>query len=148
MNTRIALAAGVLIATAIGTASCGGSSSGSGSTGAVASASVAVNPASPTAATSPTAAASATGGTSTSQTRAVTIQNFAFAPKALTVPVGTRVTWTNKDTATHTVTATNHAFDSNDLQTGKSFSYTFTKAGTYSYLCEIHPYMTAQVIVQ
>lgn len=142
MNTRIALAAGVLIATAIGTASCGSSSSGSGSTGAVASASVAVNPA------SPTAAASATGGTSTSQTRAVTIQNFAFAPKALTVPVGTRVTWTNKDTATHTVTATNHAFDSNDLQTGKSFSYTFTKAGTYSYLCEIHPYMTAQVIVQ
>ncbi|MGF7234165.1 MAG: cupredoxin domain-containing protein [Frankia sp.] len=143
MNTRRALSAAVLIAAAIGTTGCGSSSgSGTPSNGGVASASVTIN------ASGPSATVSAGADTNTAKTRAVTIQNFAFAPKILTVPVGTTVTWTNRDTVTHTVTATNNAFNSHDLQTGKSFSFTFAKAGTYNYMCQIHPYMTAQVIVQ
>jgi plastocyanin len=79
---------------------------------------------------------------------AVTIKDFAFDPPQLEVAVGATVTWTNQDGATHTVTGDNGEFDSGNLDTGKSFSFTFTTAGTYSYHCEIHPYMTATVVVK
>ncbi len=78
----------------------------------------------------------------------VTIQNFQFAPDALTVPVGTTVTWTNRDEDTHTVTEANKRFSSKVLDPGQAFSYTFTAPGTYSYHCAIHPNMTATVIVK
>ncbi|HZC04504.1 MAG TPA: cupredoxin family copper-binding protein [Ktedonobacterales bacterium] len=78
----------------------------------------------------------------------VTIQNFAFQPANLQVKVGTTVTWTNQDTAPHTVTFRDSALTSSALlQKGQSFSYTFTKVGTFSYYCQVHPYMTAQVVV-
>lgn len=79
----------------------------------------------------------------------VAIKNFAFAPAALIVKVGTKVTWTNEDTDAHTVTSQNNTgvLNSPALNTGQSFSYTFTKPGTYSYLCTIHPFMTATVTV-
>lgn len=79
----------------------------------------------------------------------VMIQNFAFAPAALVVKVGTTVTWTNRDTDAHTVTSQGNGgpLNSSALSTGQSFSYTFTKPGTYSYLCTIHPFMTATVTV-
>ena len=64
---------------------------------------------------------------------AVKIDNFVFGPKTITVPVGTTVTWTNSDDIPHT---------------DENFSYTFTKAGTYSYFCSIHPKMTGQVVVK
>jgi plastocyanin len=78
----------------------------------------------------------------------VTIQNFQFAPAALTVPAGTTVTWTNRDDDTHTVTEANKRFASKVLDPGQSFSYTFSAPGTYSYHCAIHPHMTATVIVK
>jgi plastocyanin len=78
----------------------------------------------------------------------ITIQNFAFSPATLTVPVGTTVTWTNKDSAGHTVTSDTGAWsDSGTLDTGKSFSFTFKKAGKFTYHCAIHPSMTATIIV-
>jgi amicyanin len=79
----------------------------------------------------------------------VTIQNFAFSPQALKVKVGTTVTWTNRDTDAHTVTSQNNSgpLGSAALATGQSYSYTFTKPGTYNYLCTIHPFMTATVTV-
>ena len=80
----------------------------------------------------------------------VMIQNFAFAPAALVVKVGTTVTWTNRDTDAHTVTSqggNGGPLASAALSTGQSYSYTFTKPGTYSYLCTIHPFMTATVTV-
>jgi plastocyanin len=79
----------------------------------------------------------------------VAIKNFAFAPAALTVPAGTKVTWTNEDSDAHTVTSQGSGgpLNSQAMNTGATFSYTFTKAGTYEYLCAIHPFMTATVTV-
>ncbi len=78
----------------------------------------------------------------------VKIDNFSFGPSALTVPVGTTVTWTNRDDIPHTVVSTDGAFKSKVLDTDDKFSFTFSKAGTYPYFCSIHPKMTAKVIVQ
>ncbi|HZC04506.1 MAG TPA: cupredoxin family copper-binding protein, partial [Ktedonobacterales bacterium] len=78
----------------------------------------------------------------------VTIQNFAFQPANLQVKVGTTVTWTNQDTAPHTVTFRDSSLTSSALlQKGQSFSYTFTKVGTFSYYCDVHEAMTGQVTV-
>jgi plastocyanin len=78
---------------------------------------------------------------------AVTIANFAFSPAAVVVPVGTTVTWTNKDVEQHTVTARDKSFDSDVVAGDKSFSFTFAKAGTYDYFCQIHPNMAGRVVV-
>jgi plastocyanin len=80
---------------------------------------------------------------------AVAIKGFAFSPAALTVKVGTTVTWTNADGDAHTVTSQDPGgpLQSAALATGQSYSYTFTKPGTYAYLCTIHPFMTATVTV-
>ena len=78
----------------------------------------------------------------------VKIDNFVFGPQTLTVPVGATVTWTNKDDIPHTSVSTGGVFKSKVLDTDEKFSYTFTKAGTYSYFCTIHPKMTGKVVVQ
>lgn len=77
----------------------------------------------------------------------VTIKNFGFAPAAVTVPVGTTVTWTNTDEEPHTVSATSGPFHSTALNTGATYRYTFTKPGQYHYLCTIHPFMRGTVVV-
>jgi len=78
----------------------------------------------------------------------VKIDNFTFGPATVTIPVGTTVTWTNKDDIPHTVVSTEGAFKSKVLDTDEKFSFTFSKAGSYPYFCSIHPKMTAKVIVQ
>ena len=79
---------------------------------------------------------------------AVTIQSFAFQPANLHVTVGTTVTWTNNDTAPHTITFRDSSLKSSGLlQKGDTYSYTFTKAGTFSYYCDVHSYMVGQVTV-
>jgi plastocyanin len=79
---------------------------------------------------------------------AVKIDNFVFGPQTLTVPVGTTVTWTNSDDIPHTAVSTDGVFKSKVMDTDEKFSYTFTKAGTYSYYCTIHPKMTGKIVVQ
>ena len=79
---------------------------------------------------------------------AVSIANFSFQPATLTVPVGTTVTWTNNDSAGHTVTADDGSFSSDTLGSGATFSQTFATAGTFAYHCKIHPSMTATVTVR
>jgi len=81
-------------------------------------------------------------------TMEVKIDNFSFGPVELTVPVGTTVTWTNRDDIPHTVVSTDKVFKSKVLDTDEKFSYTFSKAGTYPYFCSIHPKMTGKVIAQ
>jgi plastocyanin len=81
-------------------------------------------------------------------TNAVKIDNFVFGPQTITVPVGTTVTWTNSDDIPHTAVSTDGVFKSKVMDTDEKFSYTFTKAGTYSYFCSIHPKMTGQVVVK
>jgi len=78
----------------------------------------------------------------------VNIFNYKFDAETITVPVGTTVTWTNKDEIPHTVASADKSFkDSPGLDTGDSYSYTFTKAGTYSYYCTLHPFMKGKVVV-
>jgi plastocyanin len=78
----------------------------------------------------------------------VKIDNFSFGPATLTVAPGTTVTWANRDDIPHTVVSTDSVFKSKVLDTDEKFSFTFTKAGTYSYFCSIHPKMTANVVVK
>jgi len=77
----------------------------------------------------------------------VTISDFKFAPKSITVNVGDTVTWTNKGPAAHTATAKNGSFDTGLLQKGESGSATFDKAGTFAYICTPHPFMKGMVKV-
>jgi amicyanin len=79
---------------------------------------------------------------------AVQIVAFGFSPAELTIAVGDTVTWTNLDPVAHTATSTSGAFDSGDLVLNDSFSFTFTAAGTYDYLCTPHPEMTGRIVVQ
>ena len=78
----------------------------------------------------------------------IVIQNFAFEPSTLTVKVGTKVTWVNRDDEPHTATATDKRFSSKALENGDRFSTEFTQPGTYKYYCALHPKMTGQVIVK
>ncbi|MFC9549740.1 cupredoxin family copper-binding protein [Rhodococcus sp. NPDC056960] len=78
---------------------------------------------------------------------AVDIDNFAFAPAALTVPVGATVTWTNKDEEPHTVASGDGSFHSPGMGTDATYSFTFNKAGSFDYICSIHPFMHATVVV-
>jgi plastocyanin len=78
----------------------------------------------------------------------VKIDNFSFGPDTLTVPVGTTVTWTNRDDIPHNVVSTDGVFKSKVRDTDEKFSYTFAKAGTYPYYCSVHPKMTGKIVVQ
>ena len=81
-------------------------------------------------------------------TAEVKIDNFSFGPETLTVPVGTTVTWTNRDDIPHTVVSTDGVFRSKVRDTDEKFSYTFDKTGTYPYYRSVHPKMTGKVVVQ
>lgn len=77
----------------------------------------------------------------------VGIDNFTFNPKMVTVKAGDTVTWTNKDDIPHTV-ADPGAFKSKALDTGDSFSFTFTTPGSFDYFCSLHPHMTGRIVVE
>lgn len=82
-------------------------------------------------------------------TKSVEAMGYKFSPASLTISVGDTVTWTNHDTAPHNIVVTDgpEKFTSPTLQTGQTFSHTFTQAGTYSYYCSIHPDMKATITV-
>jgi amicyanin len=89
-------------------------------------------------------------GRASAATYQVTMQGYAFSPATLSVPAGSTVTWTNRDTAPHDVKTTSApaAFHSPMLNKGGSWSFTFTTPGTYGYYCTVHPNMTARIVVQ
>jgi plastocyanin len=80
----------------------------------------------------------------------VAMKGYAFAPASLSVPAGSTVTWTNYDTAPHDVKTTSGplAIHSPMLNKGESWSFTFTTAGSYGYVCTVHPDMTAGITVR
>ena len=78
----------------------------------------------------------------------ITIDNFTFTPKELTVPVGTTVKWLNHDDIPHTIVEKKTTFRSKALDTDDSYSFTFTSVGTFDYFCGLHPHMVGQVIVK
>jgi plastocyanin len=90
----------------------------------------------------------ASSGSSNGNAVSVDIKNFSFGDP-LTVSVGTTVTWTNQDTAPHTVTQSGgNGFQSGKIDPGASFSYTFKEAGTFDYYCEYHANMKSTVTVK
>jgi plastocyanin len=77
----------------------------------------------------------------------ITIQNFKFSPALLTVRAGQTIEVVNMDSAAHTITADDGSFDSGTLEKGQHYTFTIAKAGTYSYICDIHQYMTGTIKV-
>ena len=86
--------------------------------------------------------------TSTGSAPVVHLKDFAFQPATLTISAGQRVTFQNDDDEAHTVTATDKSFDSAGLDSGRTWSHTFEKPGTYTYFCVLHPYMKGKIIVK
>jgi plastocyanin len=70
----------------------------------------------------------------------ITIDNFTFNPKGLTVKTGTTITWSNKDDIPHGIASTNNAF--------KKSKALDTAPGTYQYFCYLHPRMTGTIVVE
>ena len=98
-----------------------------------------------------TTAASATtttiGGSGSTPVQ-VAMKNTSFDPATVTIKVGDTVTWTNQDSARHDVIADNGEFESGLFGKDGTFSFTFTKTGTYPYHCSVHSGMTGTVVVE
>ncbi|MGZ4754693.1 MAG: cupredoxin domain-containing protein [Acidimicrobiia bacterium] len=78
----------------------------------------------------------------------IVIKNFAFHPQRLTVPKGTLVEVTNRDAATHTLSARNGSFDTGNLDGGKTATIALNRSGIFSYHCQIHGNMTGTLVVK
>ena len=107
--------------------------------------------ASPTVSPSPSAVATREASPQASpgaEACTIDIRDFAYHPAQTEIAVGTTVTWTNSDTVPHTATATDRTFDSGILDPGKSYSFTFEKAGTFDYACLVHPQMKGTIVVR
>ena len=77
----------------------------------------------------------------------VAIRNYAYAPAALTVRVGTKVTFTNFDNTAHTSTADTGSFDTGTIRPGRAATLTFAKPGTFTYHCAFHAFMVGRITV-
>jgi plastocyanin len=77
----------------------------------------------------------------------VTVADYQFTPGSTTIHVGDTITWTNNGPSAHTATAHNGSFNTGVLQKGQSASHTFTQPGTYTYYCQIHPFMHGTIVV-
>jgi plastocyanin len=97
---------------------------------------------------SPTTVAPVTTTTTVPKLARLAIRNFAFLPSPLIISAGTTVAVTNDDTVAHTWTSDTGLFNSGDIAPGSSYRFTFTKPGTYSYHCSIHPFMTGTITVE
>ena len=78
----------------------------------------------------------------------VGIDNFTFNPKEVRVKAGDTVVWTNNDDIPHTVASPRNSIRSKPLDTGDSFSFTFTTPGDFNYFCSLHPHMTGRIVVE
>src|SRR3981081_4333832 len=81
-------------------------------------------------------------------TNVITIDNFTFSPKELTIAVGRTVKWVNHDDIPHTIVEKKTSFRSKALDTDDSYSFTFASAGEVEYFCGLHPHMVGKVIVK
>lgn len=79
----------------------------------------------------------------------IEIVDFKYAPDSAELAPGTRVTFTNRDRAPHTATSTSAParFDTGTLRQGERDVVTLTRPGTYDYICELHPFMKASIVV-
>jgi plastocyanin len=92
---------------------------------------------------------SASGSGAAKSTNSITISNFMFSPMSVSVAPGSTVSVTNKDSVAHTLTATGGQFNTGDINGSQTKTFTApSKAGTYSYICNIHQYMKGTIIVR
>lgn len=79
----------------------------------------------------------------------IVINEYMFGPNMLTVVAGTKVTWVNHDEVPHTIvdSSPTKVFHSGALDTNDSYSYVFSKPGTYHYFCTLHPQMVGTITV-
>ncbi len=141
MITRT-LAPGAILLASFAAVGCGGSSS-SGSSVATTSSSAQA----PSAGTSHSASGGAAPAPAASgKVVAVSIANYAYKPVSLTVKVGTKLTFSNRDSTAHTATSTSPPLDSGSIAPGASASVTVSKPGTYHYICQFHPFMHGTII--
>jgi plastocyanin len=99
----------------------------------------------------PSSSASSSSSSSSSSVKgtSITIENFMFMPMSLTVSPGATVKVTNKDSATHTLTANDNAFNTGDITQNQTKTFKAPmKPGTYTYICNIHQYMMGTIIVK
>src|SRR3954451_19771383 len=126
--TKLASTLSVFLAFAVVAVGCGGGDNGGGG--------------SSKSKTSPS-------GVSSTKPQSVAMKNIQFNPKKLTVPPGATVTWTNKDTAAHDVTAADFKSGAKGgLKPGDTFSNTFNRVGTFKYRCTVHPGMEGTIVVK
>jgi plastocyanin len=78
----------------------------------------------------------------------INIDNFKFGPETLTIDKGTEVTWTNRDDIPHSIVMMALGVHSKPLDTDNTFAFRFDKAGTYNYICGIHPAMHGKIVVK
>jgi plastocyanin len=78
----------------------------------------------------------------------VDIKDFKYKPVTVEVARGGRIRWTNSDSAAHTATADDRSFDTQTIKRGASGMVSFTRAGTFAYHCDFHPFMKATVVVK
>jgi len=78
----------------------------------------------------------------------IDIADFTFAPSNVSVPVGARVTWINRDSAPHDATANEAGWATDTLNDGDSGTIEFTEPGSFEYHCSIHPYMRGVISVR
>jgi plastocyanin len=124
----------LILLLAVGALAAGCGSSGGGSS-------------SSSATSTPSDSGSSSGGSSGGAV-AVAMQNIAFSPTSVTVKVGQKITWTNKDTVAHNVTSrSGESVSSPTFGQGGTFSFTPTKAGTIDYTCTVHPGMNGKIVV-
>jgi plastocyanin len=88
------------------------------------------------------------GTTPGSTSNQVSITGMAFSAATTNIDKGVTVTWTNNDTAPHTVTADDNSFASGTLNKGDTYAHTFSNAGTFAYHCAIHTGMKAVVVAK
>ena len=94
-------------------------------------------------------AGSSSGSGAATSTKSITISNFMFSPMHAAVAPGSTVSVTNKDSVTHTLTATGGQFNTGDIGPGQTKTFTApSKAGTYNYICNIHQYMMGTIVVR
>lgn len=76
--------------------------------------------------------------------------SLGFSPNMIVVVIGVNntVTWTNNDSAPHTVTDVNNGFDSGNLAPGQKYTHTFTSVGTFAIKCSYHYWMHGSIIVK
>jgi plastocyanin len=132
-----------LVALAVVAAGCGGGDDDDGDSGSGGgNAPAAEEPA------APTAEDGGGGSGGTGPGTQVSMKDIKFNPGSVTIKAGGKVTWTNDDSVGHDVTADDFESGSpGGIDGGSTFSHTFKKAGTYNYVCSVHPGMKGTVKV-